>query len=516
MKKSSQTNFRAYTTLIPVMAGVFFAADDQTVVVTILPQIMSDLRVEVSELHRAAWTVTGYLLGYVAVMPIMGRLSDILGRRTVYTIAMAVFIIGSTGTALTGSFEWLYETPVSRFSSIAPIILAIPEITSTIEWVVSTRILQAIGAGALVPVSIAMVSDLFKANQRGVPLGIAGAAAEAGAVIGPLWGGVVTRFLDWQWVFWLNLPAAAAVLLGIYFMFPKTVRIQVPIDYLGSVFIASGLCLLTMGFSESDNPGKWMYLYLGTGTAMFAAYVARALSISNPIVPIALFRNIAFAAANLVHILYGAGLIITMVTIPLMANTILQGSPLDGGLMLGRLTVVIPAGAVVGGFICKNYDLRIPSILGLILCSISLFIMSGWNQTITDPWMTIPLVTAGFGFGLLIAPITLAAVNSTNEAMKGAASGIISTSRFIGMTFGIAALAAWGAGRFQDLLAGIELPLASTGDTAQQIAGKSAQFQSDITNAGVNLFSDFYFAGAVVCLIAVLPCIPMKVLRPNS
>ena len=77
------------------MAGVFFAADDQTVVVTILPQIMSDLRVEVSELHRAAWTVTGYLLGYVAVMPIMGRLSDILGRRTVYTIAMAVFIIGS-------------------------------------------------------------------------------------------------------------------------------------------------------------------------------------------------------------------------------------------------------------------------------------------------------------------------------------------------------------------------------------------------------------------------------------
>ena len=79
------------------------------------------------------------------------------------------------------------------------------------------------------------------------------------------------------------------------------------------------------------------------------------------------------------------------------------------------------------------------------------------------------------------------------------------------MTFGIAALAAWGARRFQNLLAGIELPLASTGDTAQQIAGKSAQIQSDITNAGVNLFSDFYFAGAVVCLIAVLPCIPMKV-----
>ncbi|SVB79757.1 uncharacterized protein METZ01_LOCUS232611, partial [marine metagenome] len=320
MRKISQPNFRAYITLIPVMAGVFFAADDQTVVVTILPQIMSDLRVEVSELHRAAWTVTGYLLGYVAVMPIMGRLSDILGRRTVYTIAMAVFVVGSTGTALTGSFDWLYQLPGSQFSSIATIILVIPEITSTIEWVVSTRILQAIGAGALVPVSIAMVSDLFKANQRGVPLGITGAAAEAGAVIGPLWGGIITRFLDWQWVFWLNLPLAAAVLLGIYFMFPKTDIIKAPIDYLGSVFIALGLCLLTLGFSESDNPGKWMYFYLVTGTAMFVAYAVRALRIPDPIVPPTLFRNMGFVAANLVHIFYGAGLIITMVTIPLMAN----------------------------------------------------------------------------------------------------------------------------------------------------------------------------------------------------
>ena len=84
------------------------------------------------------------------------------------------------------------------------------------------------------------------------------------------------------------------------------------------------------------------------------------------------------------------------------------------------------------------------------------------------------------------------------------------------MTFGVAALAAWGARKFQDSLSGIELPLPSPSDTAQQIAEKSAQFQIDVTNAGVNLFSDFYFAGAVICLIAILPCISMKVQRPNS
>ena len=132
---------KPYVQLIPILIGLFFASDDQTVVVTILPKIMLDLRIGIGELEKAAWTITGYLIGYVAVMPIMGRFSDIFGRKKIYALAMTIFIVGSVGTALTGSFDNLNDN------------LLIERI-NTIEWVIATRILQAIGAGALLPLSL--------------------------------------------------------------------------------------------------------------------------------------------------------------------------------------------------------------------------------------------------------------------------------------------------------------------------------------------------------------------------
>ena len=176
-----------YVALIPIFAGVFIAADDQTVVVTVLPEIMLDMKIQVTELGKVSWTITGYLLGYVAAMPLIGRLSDIWGHRRLYIACMLLFIVGS----------------------------AIVALTSNLETLIAARVFQAIGAGALVPISIAIVGDLFPPERRGLPLGLMGAAAEAGGVIGPLWGGIIIRYLSWQWVFWINLPLGAAVLIAL-------------------------------------------------------------------------------------------------------------------------------------------------------------------------------------------------------------------------------------------------------------------------------------------------------------
>ena len=140
--------------LIPVLAAVFFAADDQTVIVTVLPEIMLAMNVQITELDRASWLITGYLLGYVAVMPLMGRMSDAWGHRKLFIIAISIFMLGSVLVALSRNLELL----------------------------IATRIFQAIGAGALVPIAIAIVVDLFPRTRRGIPLGIVGACAEAGAV----------------------------------------------------------------------------------------------------------------------------------------------------------------------------------------------------------------------------------------------------------------------------------------------------------------------------------------------
>ena len=227
--------------MIPVCAGVFIAADDQTVVVTVLPNIMLDMEVQVNQLDRASWTITGYLLGYVAAMPLIGRLSDVWGHRRLFIVSTALFMAGSAGVALAPNLTWL----------------------------IALRVFQAVGAGALVPISIAIVGDLFPPGRRVLPMGMVGASAEAGGVIGPLWGGLTVRFsevlnqaaspfisldLDWQWVFWINIPLGAAVLLAVILLLKPSPRYRARVDYLGGGLIAVSLATLTLGLGPGWRP----------------------------------------------------------------------------------------------------------------------------------------------------------------------------------------------------------------------------------------------------------------------
>ncbi|MDC0035085.1 MFS transporter [Chloroflexi bacterium] len=496
-------NLHKNIVLIPLFAGIFFAADDQTVIVTILPQIMSDLRVEVTDLDKAMWTVTGYLLGYVSVMPIMGKVSDIYGRKLIYIASMSIFILGSIGTGVTNSMTFLESYSYHDNGLIRHCVAYILELTTSINWVIGTRILQAIGAGALIPVSIAVITDLYSGKERIIPLGLTGASAEAGAVIGPLWGGIITQFFSWQWVFWLNIPIGLLVIVGVVLLIPNTKSASQKIDYVGSFLIVTAICLITLGCSQSGNNTFYLVIFVATGLALLLVYYLLSKNTAEPILPIEMFKNIYFFAANILHLIYGAALIISMVTIPLMVNTVLGGTSLEGGLILIRMTIAIPVGAIIGGWVSKHYDLRVPGVAGLIFCAIALLFMSSWDESIQDPIMSIELLIAGFGFGLLIAPITASAINNSVMKYRGAAAGIISSSRFLGMTLGIAAISAWGSKRFQDLLLGIDLTTKKTGG----IENSSIVFENQLLLAGINLFHNFFFIAALLCLIGILPCL---------
>tara|TARA_B100001013_G_scaffold261627_1_gene164272 strand:+ start:247 stop:1794 length:1548 start_codon:yes stop_codon:yes gene_type:complete len=489
--------------LIPIFAGIFFAADDQTVVVTILPQIMSDLMVDVTELDKAMWTVTGYLLGYVSVMPIMGRISDIYGRKFIYVASMSVFMLGSVGTGLTNSMGFLESYSYHDSALIRSCVTGILETTTSINWVIGTRIIQAVGAGALIPITIAIISDFYSGKERAIPFGLTGASAEAGAVTGPLWGGIITQFFSWQWVFWLNIPIGLLVIAGILFLVPNSKGTNHKIDYLGSGIIVVAICFITLGCSQSGSNTSFLVIFISIGVSLLIGYYLTSKQDDNSVIPIELFRNIQFLAANTLHLFYGAALIISMVTIPLMVNTVLYGTSLEGGLILMRMTIAIPIGAVIGGWLSKHYDLRIPAVSGLLFCFVALLFMSRWNELIKDPLMSYHLLMAGFGFGLMIAPITTSAINSSSTKNQGSAAGIISSSRFLGMTFGIAALSAWGSQRFQDLLLSIDLKITGTGVLGTPPSG----FENQLIRAGVNLFHDFFMIGSVLCLIGIIPCL---------
>lgn len=463
--------------LIPVCAGVFVAADDQTVIVTILPEIMLDLGVQLNELDSGAWTITAYLLGYVAAMPLMGRVSDVWGRKQMYIGAMLLFIAGSVGSALAGGLWWL----------------------------VAARVAQAIGAGALVPISIAIVGDLYSSGNRAVPLGLVGASAEAGGVIGPLWGGIIVRFLDWPWVFWVNIPLGLIIIVAILAMLGKSPSQRGSIDYLGGALIAISLCAFTLALDRIGEPDLLMAVYLAGTAATLGLFIARQVSIPEPLLPLSMFKIRPFSAANVTHLLIGAALIIGMVTVPLMANTVHGESSLEGGLRLMRMTAAMAIGAVIGGYACKRIDYRFPSGVGLLLAALGFAMMSTWGLDLGQVEMTPPLIIAGLGFGLLIAPISLAAINSVTDEFRGVAAAMVTAMRIVGMTAGIAAIAAWGTGRFADLTIGMTLPLPKPGDSLEESQARADLFTADLIDIGLSLFSNFFVFAAVICVVALVP-----------
>ena len=478
-EQAAPRRFAPYVALIPVCLGVFVAADDQTVVVTVLPQIMTYMKVDVvKEVDQASWIITGYLLGYVAAMPLIGRVSDVVGHRRAYIACTVLFMAGSTAVAL----------------------------TTELSWLVAMRVLQAVGAGALVPISIAIVGDLFPPDRRGLPLGIVGGAAEAGGVIGPLWGGLIARYLEWQWIFWVNIPLSLLTIALLLWLVRPSPLFPGRIDYVGGALLAVALGAVTLGLARIGSPDTLMTAYLGASAAALVLFVLRQGRTDSPLIPLAIFRRAAISAANISHLFVGGALIIGMITVPLMASTALQLTPLEGGLRLMRMTAAMPLGAVLGGAMCGRFGYRVPTVAGLAFCALGYWLMSGWEIDVGDPQLTIHLATAGFGFGLVIAPITLAATNPALPGMRGAAAGLVTAMRVVGMTLGLATLAAWGAGRFQELIAGLRI-MPSAGETAAQA---QERFSSQLTDAGLNLFSSFFLIAMAACLIAIVPALFMS------
>ena len=527
---SAARSVSPYVALVSVLVGVFIAADDQTVIVTVLPQIMLDMRVPVTELDKASWTVTGYLLGYLVAMPLIGRVSDVWGRRQVFFAAMAVFMAGSVAVAVVPDLE-----------SMLPFELPPGAEFPDFEILIAARVFQAIGAGALVPVAIAIAGDLFPAGRRGLPLGLIGASAEAGGVIGPLWGGLVPQQMDrlwnaiwsnapvaqglaewlnqeqgWRWVFWINIPLSLVVLALVIWLLPTSPRTAARVDYVGGALIAASLAAMTLGLARIGEPDALMVGYLLLSAVALGLFIRRQLSHPQPLLPMSVFRGAAFGAASGTHVFVGAALIIGMVTLPLMANTVMGLTPLDGGLWLMRMTAAMPVGAIVGGLACQRWDYRVPTAAGLVLAAVGFALMAGWDTNIRDPALTVHLVIAGLGFGLLIAPISLAATDSVEEGARGGAAGIVTATRIVGMTLGLAALTAWGSDRFTGLAAHIALPLPVVGETSAEYQRRVDQFDAELSGVGVTIFNEFFVVAAALCLAALIPAAWMAWSRRRS
>ena len=475
--KQKPQHISPYIALIPIAFGVFVAADDMTVMVTVLTQVMIDFRVPITKLDTASWTITAYLLGYVAAMPLIGRMSDSLGHRRVFAAAMVAFMIFSV------------------FAALAP----------SMEWLIAIRVFQAMAAGAMLPVAIAIVGDLFPAGKRGLAIGLIIGAAEAGGVIGPLWGGLVAKYLTWPWVFWMNIPLGVITLIPLFLFLKPSLKFKSKVDYLGGILIALTLSALTLALSRIDRPDIWLILLFIVTAIFLCGFILRQRMASDPLFPNSMFASPTIISANITHLLVGGALIIGMVTIPFMTTTVMEKEPLEGGLRLMRMTIAMPVGAVIGGIACQRMDFRIPTAIGLALTIWGYIQMSGWTLAIGDPSMTISLAATGLGFGLLISPIALAATEPVGHGERGTAAGLVTAMRLVGMTLGLAAITSWGSQRFFTLVSGLHLPVPAEGESREVILENIEAYSGEVIDIGMNLFTEFFVIALLAAAIALLP-----------
>jgi MFS family permease len=416
-------------------------------------------------------------------MPLMGRISDRTGHRTAFLGALAVFSLGSIGVALSPSLPGWIAGQEPQFS-----------------WMVGARIFQAIGGGAAIPIALAAAAVLVPADRRPIAYGLVGASAEAGGVIGPLCGGAITDWLSWEWAFWLNIPPAVIVALFVL-RTPLAKGHPVRTDWIGGALFAAALALTTVALSKSGGPGIVFAWTLGGSGITTAALVWLQVRKAEPLIPRHLIANLNFVWGSAAHLFVGAALIIAMVSVPLMANTLLEDTPLEGGLRLLRMTIAVGAGALAGGFATQRLGPRAPAMAGLMLASGGFIAMSRWTLDVADPWMTVHLGVTGLGFGLLVAPVAESALHRVPAADKGAASAMLTVGRMVGMTAGLAALTAWGTLRFEDLVAGS--PALSTDPAVQE------QIVETASQAGLTVFRGFFVAAAAICAACVAPVLLM-------
>ena len=476
--------------------AVSLAAADTYVVVLALTDMMQGVGVGIDALQKATPIISGFLLGYVAVLPLIGRLADLLDRQLVLLGCLAIFVVGSGVTALAT------DLPV----------------------LVAGRIVQGLGGGGLVPATLAIVGALWPADRRGLPLGVVGAVQELGSVLGPLLGALILTVADWRAIFWLNailgivlagfvmltgrvrfarirwLPIllltlalstlwlaldppealVTSVELGLPFVgfADSTARLATPIgvaaiallvvalavgvrpmlpvlrraDLLGALYlgVALGCVILTFASAnpETEVVGPLGLALLPLAGVSLAAYLIHHRRAANPLVPRGLVRG-RTAWALAVSALVGVALVAVIVDVPLLARLVHTSSQTEAALVLVRFLVAVPFGALLGGYVLRWLGDGLVAGVGLVLAGLGLLVMTGWGRGSLATFTSVVVLAAvGLGVGLALAPVNNAALAAAPEHTHGTASALVVLLRMVGMVVGLALLTAIGLHAF--------------------------------------------------------------------
>jgi MFS family permease len=454
LSKSAPTSKNRALLLGLAGAGLFIASMDAYVVVTLLPAMIADVGLTVDRIEQATPLVTGFLGGYIVAMPLLGAYSDVRGRAPIYVACLAAFAVGSVVTATAGLWSF-----------------------AGLPWLVAGRVLQGLGGGGLVPLTLAIAADLYRNGGRTVALGSVAGLQEAGSVLGPLYGATLAAAAasagGWRFVFWCNVPLAAVCGTGLYVLHRKLppgitdAPRRGSIDWLGAALLGAGLGLLVFALYPDDPATRATgSLFLPAGLAsvvILGAYAWRQLRQIEPLIPRALLRSGPFIGSSVANFLIGGALMVALVDVPLLGRLVFNLDQLDSGLLLTRFLVGVPVGAILGGLMARRVGGWRTALPGVGIAAIAFVQMSTWPTGELALKLgplrqaDLALAACGLGFGIVIAPLAAAVLDLTRAENHGLASSLVVLARTLGMLVGLSTLTAFGLHRFHQILGSPEL-----------------------------------------------------------
>jgi len=425
---------RKWLTLAAVSFGLFMIMLDNTIVNVALPSIQSSLGLKVSELE---WVVTGYALTFGALMLTGGKLADLFGRRLIFVVGLAVFTASSLACGLANGAEML----------------------------IAARVVQGVGAALMNPATLSIITVTFPPRQRGTAIGIWAGVSALALAIGPLVGGLISQHINWNWIFYINVPVGILAIVAAFLFIDEsrdTSHEQRP-DIPGLFTSALGLFALSYGLIEANAYG-W------TSPRILAAFAIAAVSLTAfvllemhqrlPMLDLTLFRNRGFAGANSVMLLIGLAMFGVFFYVSLYVQNILGYSPTQAGASFLPWTMLIIVLAPIAGKLSDRHGPRYFVGGGMIVLagSLTVFARLGTDATF---WNLLPgMILGGIGMAAAMAPVTAAAMSSVRPDKAGVGSAVLNSARQVGGSLGIAIMGAI-----------VALSVSSTPDAAEFVTG---------------------------------------------
>jgi EmrB/QacA subfamily drug resistance transporter len=453
---------KKWWTLAAVAVGLFMIMLDNTVVNVALPSMQRSLHLKLADLE---WVVAGYALTFAAFMLTGGKLADLFGRRLIFMVGLVVFTGASLACGLATSGGFL----------------------------IGARVVQGLGGALMNPATLSIITATFEPRERGKAIGIWAGVSAMALAIGPLVGGLLTEHINWNWIFFINVPIGVIGLVTAPLLIQESrdMSLHQRPDAPGLATSALGLFALTYGFIEANNYG-WgsTRIIVAFAIAIVALAVFFVLESRQraPMLDLSLFRNRTFSGANTAMLFVGLAMFGTFLYLTLYMQNVLHYTPVKSGATFLPMTILIILVAPNAGRLSDRFGSRWFVGIGMVLISGMLLYYSRLGAHTTF-WHLLPgLLIGGFGMGITMTPVTAAAMSSVARDKAGVGSAVLNSMRQVGGSLGIAVMGA--------IVAHVAASSVANGDT-QTIAFLHGFHDS------LRVASAIAFAGAIVATLAI-------------